>query len=186
MKNNFKHIRSIKPNNSILVGKVGKAYGILGWITIFSFSERKEKIFHYLPWFFCKEDKWTKVHVDDWKRYKKNFIVRIQGIFNRTEAENLTNSNIMINNHQLPELKKNEYYWFQIINFKVFNLNQEYLGKVIDLLRTKANDILVIKNEFKIYKKNIFIPFINEKIIKKIDINNKLIIAQWNQIIYYK
>lgn len=185
-KNNVNNINLNKSNNSILIGKVGKSYGILGWITIFSFSEEREKIFDYLPWYFLKEKKWTKINLNHWKKYKKNFIVKIKGICDRSEAVKLTNSNIMIENHQLPQLKKNEYYWFEIIRFNVFNTNQEYLGKVIDLMRTKINDILIIKNELKHLKKNILIPFIDKEIVKKIDINNKLIIVHWNSIAYYK
>ncbi|QCI20149.1 ribosome maturation factor RimM [Buchnera aphidicola (Brevicoryne brassicae)] len=175
-----------KTVNPILIGKVGKPYGILGWITIFSFSEKKEKIFNYLPWFFFKEKKWIKINLDNWKKHKKNFIVKIKGVSDRTEATMLTNSNILINSHQLPILKKNEYYWFEIISFNVFNTNQEYLGQVIDLMRTKNNDILIIKNELKNYKKKILIPFIDKEIINKIDVYNKIIIVQWNSIIYYK
>ncbi|QCI22450.1 ribosome maturation factor RimM [Buchnera aphidicola] len=168
--------------NPILIGKVGKPYGILGWINIFSFLEKQEKIFNYFPCFFLKEETWTKIHLDNWKKYKKNFIIHIKGVFDRSEVMQMTNSDIIINSHQLPILKKNEYYWFQIIQLKVFNINKIYLGKVIDLIRTKSNDILIIKNELKNYKKNILIPFIYDKIIKKIDINNNIIIVEWNLI----
>ncbi|MDE5286126.1 MAG: ribosome maturation factor RimM, partial [Buchnera aphidicola] len=54
----------------ILIGKTGKSYGILGWITIFSFSENKKNIFSYLPWFLCKENKWKKIYLDSWKKHK--------------------------------------------------------------------------------------------------------------------
>jgi 16S rRNA processing protein RimM len=76
----------------------------------------------------------------------------------------------------LPLLKKNEYYWYDLINYDVFNINCKYLGKVIDLIRTKNNDILIIKHESN--KKNILIPFIDKTTIKKVDINKKIITVQ--------
>ncbi|CAL4326453.1 Ribosome maturation factor RimM [Buchnera aphidicola (Brachycaudus tragopogonis)] len=173
------------PVQPLLIGKFGKSYGILGWITIFSFTEEKEKIFDYFPWFFFKK-KWTKVQVKNWKKYKNHFIVYIKGISNRSDARELTNLNIVISKHTLPKLKKNEYYWNDIINYKVVNTYQHYLGKVIDLIRTKNNDILIVSNTLAISKKNIFIPFIEKKIIKEINSNYKLITVQWNSITPYK
>jgi 16S rRNA processing protein RimM len=92
----------------------------------------------------------------------------------------LTNSDIIISKYTLPILKKNNYYWNDIINCEVFNINQSYLGKVINLIRTKNNDILIVKNKLEVFKKNILIPFIEKKIIKSINTNNKFIIVQWN------
>ncbi|QCI24106.1 ribosome maturation factor RimM [Buchnera aphidicola (Macrosiphoniella sanborni)] len=174
------------PIQPLLIGKVGKSYGILGWITIFSFTEEKEKIFSYLPWFFYKEKKWTKIIVDDWKKYKNNFIIHIKEISNRSIIKKFTNSDIIISQYTLPKLKKNNYYWTDIINCQVFNIDKNYLGKVIELTRTKNNDILIIQNPFKISKKNILIPFVENTIIKNIKINNKLIIVQWNKMTYSK
>lgn len=170
----------------MLIGKVGKPYGILGWVTVFSFAEEKEKIFTYLPWFFFKENTWNYIIVEDWKKYKNNFIIRIKGISDRSIIKNFTNSSIMISKNTLPELKKNNYYWHDIINCQVFNMENNYLGQVKNIIRTKNNDILIIKNSIQVFKKNILIPFIENKIIKNININDKLIIVQWKTVIYSK
>lgn len=77
-------------------------------------------------------------------------------------------------------LKKNEYYWHDIINYKVFNTYKNYLGKVIDLIRTKNNDILIVKDTLEKSKKNIFIPFIEQKIIQEINSKYKFITVQWD------
>ncbi|QCI21112.1 ribosome maturation factor RimM [Buchnera aphidicola (Hyperomyzus lactucae)] len=169
-----------KPFKPLLIGKVGKAYGILGWISVFSFTEKEEKIFKYLPWFFYKEKKWTKVQINNWKKHKNNFIVQIKGISDRSKARKVTNSDILISKHKLPSLKKNEYYWNDIINYEVFNVDKHYLGKVTSLIRTKNNDILIIKNSLEKFNKNILIPFIENQIIKNIDTHYKYITVQWN------
>ncbi|QCI24450.1 ribosome maturation factor RimM [Buchnera aphidicola (Muscaphis stroyani)] len=170
-----------KPKKSLIVGKVGKSYGILGWITIFSFTEKKEKIFDYLPWFFLKDNKWIQIYLKNWKKYNKNFIILIKNIYDRSTVMQFTNSDIIIDKNQLPFLKKNEYYWYDIINYQVINTNQIYLGQVTDLLRTKYNDILIVKNKKnKNNHQNTLIPFIEKKIIKKIDLSKKIIIVIWN------
>jgi len=168
------------PDQPLLIGKVGKSYGILGWTSISSFTEEPQKIFDYLPWFFFKEGQWTKIQIQNWKKHKNNFIVHIKGISDRSIIRNFTNADIMISKRTLPILKKNNYYWNDIINYKVFDINKNYLGIVIDLIRTKNNDILVVENKFNISKKNILIPFIENKIIKNVNTNNKFILVQWN------
>lgn len=92
----------------------------------------------------------------------------------------MTNSDILISKHKLPSLKKNEYYWNDIINYEVFNVDKHYLGKVTSLIRTKNNDILIIKNSLEKFNKNILIPFIENQIIKNIDTHYKYITVQWN------
>ncbi|WP_425619831.1 ribosome maturation factor RimM [Buchnera aphidicola] len=169
-----------KPIKPLVIGKVGKAYGILGWITIFSFTEKKEQIFSYLPWFFLKDNQWTKITVNNWKKYKNNFIVSVNNIFDRSIIKNFTNANIIISQNTLPLLKKNNYYWNDLINCTVFNTNYNYIGKVNNLIRTKNNDVLIVYNQFSQLKKNILIPFIENQIIKNINIDNKLIIVTWN------
>lgn len=164
----------------MLIGKVGKPYGILGWITIFSFTERKEKIFDYLPWFFLKQERWIKIQLQGWKKHKNNFIIHVHNVSDRSQSSEFTNSNIIISKHKLPKLKKNEYYWNNIINYQIFNTNQCYLGKVISLIRTQYNDILVVKNQLKICKNKILIPFIEKKIIKNIDTKHQVITVKWN------
>ncbi|QCI22838.1 ribosome maturation factor RimM [Buchnera aphidicola] len=168
------------PEKPLLVGKVGKSYGILGWIHIFSFTEKKDAIFNYLPWFFLKEKKWEKIEIENWKKYKDHFIVNIKGISNRSITEKFTNSEIIISKNTLPLLKKNDYYWHDIINYKVFNTDQSYLGTVINLIRMKNNDVLIIKNKSDVFKNNILIPFIENEIIKNVDTKNKFIFVQWN------
>ncbi|WP_367679757.1 hypothetical protein [Buchnera aphidicola] len=40
----------------IIIGKIGSPYGIKGFIKIFSYTEKKENIFNYLPWFIKKKN----------------------------------------------------------------------------------------------------------------------------------
>ncbi|WP_367673339.1 ribosome maturation factor RimM [Buchnera aphidicola] len=163
------------------MGKIGKAYGILGWLNIFSFTEKQENIFNYFPWFFIKEKKWEIIQPKNWQKHKNHFVVHIKNIDNRSVAMQFTNANIFINECQLPQLKKNEYYWQDIMNYQVFNTKNTYLGHVINIIRTTHNDIFVIKKKSELFnEKQVLIPVIYEKIIKKIDTIKKIINVQWD------
>ncbi|QCI16831.1 ribosome maturation factor RimM [Buchnera aphidicola (Aphis craccivora)] len=165
----------------ILVGKIGRVYGILGWLNFFSFTENQETIFSYFPWFILKNKKWEIIKLKNWKQHNNHFIIQINNITNRSLASKWTNTEVFISSNQLPKLDQNEYYWNDIIQCKVFNITNKYLGIVINLISNKYNDILVIKNEFKKnHTKKTMIPFINKKIVTNVDIKNKIITVKWN------
>ncbi|QCI19432.1 ribosome maturation factor RimM [Buchnera aphidicola] len=164
-------------NETIIVGKVGKPYGILGWIYLISFTEKKENIFSYFPWFI----KGKKIINVKWKKHKQRYICSVDKINDRNSISIFTNENIVINESTLPNLSNNELYWKDVINCHVFSIQNIYIGKVIDLIDNTFYDLLVVKNKyFKKSKVITLIPFIEIKIIKKIDLINKNIIVDYN------
>ncbi|CAL4322384.1 ribosome maturation factor RimM [Buchnera aphidicola] len=161
----------IKP---IIIGKIGTCYGILGWNKLTSYTENKENILKYNKFFIQKNNRWKKISILKKKIHYNTIIIKIDNINNREDAKKITNKLIAIDEKTLPDLKKNEYYWKDIINCDVFTINKKYLGKVDYIIREKINDLLSIKKN-KYQKNAILIPFIQKKIIKNIDILNKKI-----------
>jgi len=167
-----------KNNKTIIVGKVGKPYGILGWTYLTSFTERKENIFGYFPWFVKRK----KIVDVKWKKHKQRYICSINNICDRNIISMFTNENIFIKETTLPDLLNNELYWKDIINCDVFSIKNVYFGKVIDLIDNTFNDLLVVNNKYLEKSKAItLIPFIETKIIKKIDLINNNIIVNYNK-----
>jgi len=169
------------PNDLFVIGKIGAAHGILGMMKLFSFTENKSDIFKYYPWFLKKNNQWIKLDLEYKKNIKHFFFIKIKNINNRNEAQKLTNCRVMIEKKRLPLLKKNEYYWHDLLNFTVVSVTGYNFGIVENLIRTKSNDILVIINYEKNMKKTeILIPFLEKKVIKTVDVINKNIIVDWN------
>ncbi|QCI26415.1 ribosome maturation factor RimM [Buchnera aphidicola] len=123
-----------------------------------------------------KNNHWKTISLEHKKIYQNKIIIKIKNINNRDQAKKLVNSLIMIDAQILPNLKQFEYYWKDIISCRVFNTYQKYIGIVYNIIRSKSNDILVIKN----YYHEILIPFIKDTIIYQVDIINKIIHVNWN------
>jgi len=168
-------------DKNLTIAKFGAVHGILGWIRIFSYTEKKENIFNYSPWLIINNDIVIKLFPNNWKISDTKIFVKIKNYDNRSIATKLTNYNININVKSLPKLKKNEFYWKDIILCTVFTDDFKKLGIVINLISTPSNDILVIRESNKYYKfkKDILIPFIYPEIIKNINIYTKRIIVNW-------
>ncbi|BGI50776.1 MAG: ribosome maturation factor RimM [Arsenophonus endosymbiont of Ceratovacuna japonica] len=170
------------PINYVILGKLGTAYGIHGWIKVFSFTKYNEDIFKYQPWFIQHLKQWKKLKIEKWKNHNNNFIIKINNINDRNDANLITNCKIIINSLQLPKLKNNEYYWKDLIGYKVITVKGYNLGYVQNLMETVSNDVLIIKSNkkdtFNINKR--LIPFIDKQVIKNINICTKIIKVDWD------
>lgn len=171
------------PVDPIVIGKLGGAYGVKGWIKVISFTDKTDNIFNYNPWLIFFKERWTLIRLECWKLTKKQcYIAKIFGIANREIAMSLTNCSLVINSSQLPLLCNNEYYWKDIIGCKVVTVYGNNLGCVDYIIETTAYDILVLdvfdKNVIKI--KNYFIPFVQDKIIKRVDLKENVVVVDWD------
>ena len=78
------------------------------------------------------------------RRQRVGFVVRLENIASREQAEMLIGASIAIPLSELPELPPGEYYWEELVGLSVVNLSGTSLGMVDHLLETGANDVLVV------------------------------------------
>ena len=84
---------------------------------------------------------------------------------------------------QLPAAASDEFYWADLIGLKVVNAEQDELGRVVRVVQTGANDVLVVANEDGKQQggaREILIPFIADA-IKQVDIAAGLIAVDWGR-----
>ncbi|WWO97252.1 MAG: ribosome maturation factor RimM [Candidatus Dasytiphilus stammeri] len=167
--------------NPLILGKIGSAYGVRGWIKLISFTQNKKNIFFYQPWFIINEyycNQWIKIELEKWYEKPHGFIIKLKGINDREKAKKFNNYDIMIESSQLPTLEEGEYYWKDIIGCVIITADGNQLGKVVRLFSTISYDIMVVKvNRYKI--KEILIPFIKNKVVSKINLISKFISITW-------
>jgi len=101
-----RQIAAQPPVNPIVLGKMGAAYGIRGWLKVFSSTEDAESIFNYQPWFIQRAGKWQQVELDGWKHHNQDLIIKVKGIEDRDAAAQLTNCEIQVDSTQLPSLEE--------------------------------------------------------------------------------
>lgn len=177
-----KQIYTKTPIYPIVLGKIGSAYSIQGWLKVFSATEKAENIFNYQPWFINQGDQWWQIEWENWKRHNHNLIVKIRNINIRETATLMVNHEIIIDASQLPDLDDSEFYWKDLIGCQVITINDYQLGKVIDLISTGSNDVLIVKKNLK-YNANMqeqLIPFLYKEVIKNIDLATSVINVDWN------
>ncbi len=103
--------------------------------------------------------------------YKENKLrVKFENVYSEASANSILKSNIYLPLKLLPKLSENNFYFHEVIGFKVEDINIGEVGKIININDKSAQPFFVIDNNGK----EIFIPVVDH-FIKKIDRKNKTI-----------
>lgn len=170
------------PVDPIVLGKMGSSYGIRGWLRVFSSTEDAESIFDYQPWLIQKAGQWQVVELESWRHHNQDIVIKLKGIDDRNAANLLTNCEIVVDSSQLPKLEEGDYYWKDLMGCQVVTTEGYGLGKVIDMMETGSNDVLVIKANLKdaFGIKERLVPFLDGQVIKKVDLATRTIEVDWD------
>ena len=197
-------------SDRILVGKVAGFFGLQGWVKIHSHTEPKDNILSYKKWWLKnstkKDNVWIERDVLKIKNQGKGLVALFDGINDRTQAEILRGLDIYIDADQLDDLPEGEYYWKDLIGLQVVNEQGYRFGKVLDVMATGANDVLVVQGKetdakvlakrekdllkkksssknakTKIDIKETLIPYIWEQVIKQVDLEKQEILVAWDE-----
>ena len=165
-------------NNPLIIGRFGSVYGVKGWLKIHSYTRPSDNILLYAPWLLKLNDGWQEINIEESRTQGQKLFVKILGVNSPEKASEYVNCNIAINSEKLPKLKKDEYYWKDLVGLSVQNQSNLHLGAVSEIIETGANDVFVVKGSIK-GNERILIPLIMDLYIKNIDLDNGVIHVDW-------
>lgn len=138
--------------------------------------------FDYQPRFIQKAGQWQQVQLESWKHHNQDMIIKLKGVDDRDAANLLTNCEIVVDSSQLPQLEEGDYYWKDLMGRRAVTTEGYDLGKVVDMMETGSNDVLVIKANLKdaFGIKERLVPFLDGQVIKKVDLTTRSIEVDWD------
>lgn len=160
----------------LIVGKLNGASGIKGWVKVYSYTDPKENILNYSPWYLKLDGQWQQVLILNGREQGKTVVAQLEGCNDRNTAESYRGVEIAIEESQLPQLEEGEYYWRDLVGLTVVNMAGEELGTVKKMMETGANDVLVVKTTSK---EELLIPYVPEYSVMKVDLESKQITVDW-------
>ena len=164
----------------VILGQIGKVYGIKGWLKLRSFTSPSTNIFDYTELMVRIGESVETLKIDEYKERQNGLIVHFSGYDNPDDSQKLVGKQISIENDRLPQLLDGEFYWHELEALEVVNQEGYNLGQVANLIETGANDVLVVKHSDKSWdKRERLIPFVKETVIKKVDVSSKKIEVDW-------
>ena len=162
----------------IPVGKISGAFGVKGWVKVYSYTEPRNNILQYSPLYLSRRDGWVEIKVSGGHVQGKGIVMGIENVTDRDQVQALIGAELAISKAQLEPVAEDEFYWADLIGLTVSNLQQVELGVVDSLLETGANDVLVVKANDKTER---LIPFVMEDIVKSVDLDKKHIQVDWQE-----
>ncbi|RYY79636.1 MAG: ribosome maturation factor RimM [Moraxellaceae bacterium] len=137
------------PADRIQIGQFRAAYGIQGWLWVYSNTDPMANLFNYLPWWIETATGWKTVDVKRWRTQGKGLVVSLKDMTDRNAAEQLSGVNIWISKSQLSKAGLDEFYWADLVGLTVLGLNESgesvNLGQISELFETGANDVMVVR-----------------------------------------
>ena len=166
----------------LLVGRVGAAHGIKGWVKVKSFTDPVENILDYLPWTLRGADGEKTVKVTASRMQGKTLVVQLDGETDRTRSEALfCGRDILVPADALPVLEEDDFYWRDLIGLRVRHQDGRDLGKVSSLMETGSNDVLVVRGDGdSIDTRERLIPWLPEDVVLNVDTAAGVITVDWD------
>lgn len=163
--------------NWIILGKIGKPYGIRGFVKIYSYTYPKEKIFDYSKWYLGRNSNaWQEMVVVQNEIRVNSLLAKFAGYDSPEIAKELNSASIAIPEHELPKLDTDEFYHYQLIGCQVINQNNIKLGVVDYLFDVAEQDMLFVKGS-----REYVIPFKIPVYIVEVNLKEKLIKVDWDE-----
>lgn len=161
----------------VFLGEVVAPFGIKGWVKIYSYTDPPEKILGYLPWILVHKEEERVVEPEAGKRHGRVVIAKLPGIDDRDQAEALRGAKIYVSRSAFPPTREEagEFYWHDLIGMEVLDRSGKRLGRVVKLLETGANDVLVVRDGSEL-----LIPWIWKEVILEVDKARRTIRVDWS------
>jgi 16S rRNA processing protein RimM len=155
----------------ILIARIEQTFGKDGFVRIQSFSDFPERFFNLKKVYI---DFWgdKKVfYVEDVKDVKGKIVIKFKKFDSLRDSQILIDREVYVNEKDAVSLPKNHFFVHDLIDSEVF-VKKERIGVVSDVIKGKANDVIVISTD---EKKEILVPFVLS-FIEKFDAAGKKLI----------
>ena len=159
----------VETDELLSIGKVIGAHGVKGTLKFYSHAESPSIFKAGILILLKNVEGWEKTYTIRWaKLHGRSVLLSLKGIDDRTSAEALIGSELLIDKAILPELEEGSYYWSDIIGIDVYSLEGTHLGCVTSIIPTGSNDVYAVGEG----KNEILIPAL-ETVVLEIDLKKK-------------
>lgn len=157
--------KSSQDDKFLEIATISNTHKLDGEIKVKSFSDELEK---YEKIYIKEKGVYIELDIELVSKSGDIYIANILGVETLEEAQKYKKKMLYISKEELEELE-DEYYVKDVLNSKCYDENDDYLGKIVDVMLDTKIEIFVLDTG----KKEICIPNMEEYIIS-MDIKNKI------------
>ncbi len=159
----------------VVMGRIRAPFGIKGWVKVQPFTHEVDGLGGYQNWWLDRADGCKPHQVAEVSVHHATMVARFEGCEDREAAAKFTDADVPIPRAELPAPGQGEFYWADLVGAEVSNRGGESLGKVVTLLETGANPVLVLEGD-----RERLVPFIAD-VILEVDLGNRRVVVDWER-----
>jgi 16S rRNA processing protein RimM len=152
----------------LLLGRVMRPHGVRGEISIEVLTAYPERIVPDMQVYLGNDPKDASAavayRVESARKHQRYLLLQLEGIPDRSAAEMVRGQYVMVPLEDAVPLDEGEFYLFQVIGIAVYTDEGDFLGEVVDVIETGANDVYVVRGP----RGEVLLPAIDECVL---DIN---------------
>lgn len=151
----------------LVIGRVIKPHGVRGEVRVDVISDLPER-FSWLKTVYVGGSNPRPVVVEGVRFHKTWVLLKLAGYDDRNTASTLRAQWLQVPEAEGIPLEDDEYYLYQLVGLSVYSDEGDYLGKLTDVLETKANNVFVVRGSGR----EILLPD-TEEVIREIDFDGR-------------
>lgn len=157
----------------IAIGKIVKTHGTQGFLKAVAYSENPER-FQNLKVVYLEQEEGVRGYIVEAVETGRDFVLlKLRGINSREQAKKLVRMELLLPENQKINPPDDTYFIHDLIGLSVFDIHDNYLGKIVEVYQGAGNDVYEVRGE----RKKILIPAVSE-FVKQVDLENKKVIVK--------
>ena len=161
------------------MGRVTAPFGVKGWVKIYVLTAQLGNLLDYPVWWLGHEGDWREMRIVAAKVQGNTLVAQFAGFEDREAAVALKGLDVAVPREQLPGAAEGEFYWADLIGLRVVNRDAHEFGRVVRVMQTGANDVLVMASGNG-NERETLIPFIGGA-IRQVDLAAGVISVDWGR-----
>lgn len=172
--------RTKAASSIVALARIGKPHGVQGWVRLNSFTSPPENLLQYNEFHVQLKGSLLRLELDESRQQAGKLIGHFRGYDTPEAVRQLTGLDLQVEASALPALPEGEYYWHQLQGLNVVNLDKVRFGKVVRILETGANDVLVVRADAdSIDTRERLIPYLSGDVVRQVDLESGEIVVDW-------
>jgi len=161
------------PEKLVVMGRILAPFGVKGWVKVQPNTAEAKNLLAYRSWWVGQEGDWREIAVAGSKVQGNTVVAQFEDCDDRDAAATLRGKSVAVPRAALPAAGSGEYYWADLIGLVVVNGEAQELGRVVGMIETGANDVLVVQGE-----RERLIPFI-ATVIREVNLASGVVRVDW-------
>jgi 16S rRNA processing protein RimM len=175
----------LAPADIVVLGRIVGPYGLRGAVKVHPFADDPQAWAKLPGWWVGKEGdaplSWRPTRLISCKVHGAVLIAELDCLADRNASEQAHGMLVGAPRAALPAVAKDEYYWADLIGLQVINTHDEYLGEVLGLIATSANDVLRVGQAEVVAdgkEKERLLPFV-AAVVLDVDLTERRLRVDW-------